>query len=149
MIDDFLASRVNAITSPSETVQHETLDTLVALAQLAAARCEDIRFRKDDFVAAFKTLPIKTSDLEFAVAAFLAQSGEVKTMQLLSCPFGSVASVHAWERFGASIQVILSNVFSVPYARYVDDLFGVDVHDPTGTAALARWVIEDLLGPRQ
>jgi len=77
-------------------------------------------------------------------------------MQLHCCPFGAVASVHAWHRLGAAVQCILANLFLVVYARYVDDLFSLDevvqpdlvsnFIGPTGTATLAREVIHELLG---
>ena len=74
-------------------------------------------------------------------------------MQLHCCPFGAVASVHAWHRLGAAVQCILANLFLVVYARYVDDLFSLDEVEqpdlvsefigPTGTATLARRVMLD------
>jgi len=147
MIDDFLFSLVNAAASPGERIQHDHLDVLVALArQIGHGR---IRFRKCDFANAFKTLPLRNEELFLAVATLLGENGEVWALQLLSCPFGAVGSVHAWHRFGAAIQSILANVFAVAYPRYVDDLFGVDLLDgqgPQETAELSRWVIEDLLG---
>ena len=65
--------------------------------------------------------------------------------------------MHAWHRFGSAIQLILANVFSIPYPCYVDDFFGADVQPepeeqafacatPAGAADIAHWVIEDLLG---
>ena len=55
------------------------------------------------------------------------------------------------------MQCVLANLFLIAYARYVDDLFALDVVDghaddsddlvgPAGTARLARLVIQDLLG---
>jgi len=148
LIDDFLASMVNAAASPGERVQHDHLDVLVALArQIGHGR---LRFRKCDFVNAFKTLPVRSEDLFLAVAVMLGENNAVWALQLLSCPFGAVGSVHAWHRFGAAVQLILANVFAVAYPRYVDDMFSVDACEdgsvPAETAALADWVIQDLLG---
>ena len=77
-------------------------------------------------------------------------------LQLWSCPFGSLGSVHAWQRQGTALRQTLARLFHIPYALYVDDLFGVDrspdceggTDTPItcGTARLARWVLEDLLG---
>jgi len=148
MIDDFLASLVNAAASVGERIQHDHLDVLVSLArQIGHGR---LRFRKCDFSNAFKTLPLRNEELFLAVSAFLGEDGQVWALQLLSCPFGAIGSVHAWHRFGAAIQNILANVFAIAYPRYVDDLFGLDVaEDSQGaadTAALSNWIIEDLLG---
>ena len=43
-----------------------------------------------------------------------------------ACPFGAVASVHAWERAGALIQVIARRLLKLPVYRYVDDFFSCD-----------------------
>jgi len=148
MIDDFLASLVNAAASVGERIQHDHLDVLVSLArQIGHGR---LRFRKCDFANAFKTLPLRNEELFLAVAALLGEDGEVWALQLLSCPFGAIGSVHAWHRFGAAIQNILANVFAIAYPRYVDDLFGLDVAADSDaaaeTAAVSNWIIQDLLG---
>ena len=59
-------------------------------------RAEDrkpVRFRKDDFVGAYKTLPLRLEDLELAVTVWRDASGSLRTLQLHCCPFGAVASV--------------------------------------------------------
>ena len=57
---------------------------------------------------------------------------------------------HAWHRVGAAFQLILASLFLPPYARYADDLLGADPvgagSAPAEAAALARWVIAELLG---
>ena len=155
-IDDFTASFINAATAPGESIHHDTLDVLVALLHSAGGSRKPVRFRKDDFVSAYKTLPLRLDDLELAVTVWRDASGSLRTMQLHCCPFGAVASVHAWHRLGAAVQCILANLFLVVYARYVDDLFSLDEVEqpdfrseligPTGTATLARRVIQELLG---
>ena len=155
-IDDFTASFINAATAPGESIHHDTLDVLVALLHSAGKNRRHVRFREDDFVGAYKTLPLRLEDLQLAVTVWRDASGSLRTLQLHCCPFGAVASVHAWHRLGAAVQCILANLFLVVYARYVDDLFSLDeveqpdlVSDfigPTGTATLARQVIQELLG---
>ena len=93
---------------------------------------------------------MRSEDLALAVAVWCDAGGALRAMQLYSCPFGAVSSVHAWNRLGAAVQCILANLFLVVYARYVDDLFALDEvehdaapsqHDlvgPAGTAGLAR-----------
>ena len=103
-----------------------------------------------------RTLPLRLDDLALAVTVWRNASGSLRTLQLHCCPFGAVASVHAWHRLGAAVQCILANLFLVVYARYVDDLFSFDEVEqpdfrsefigPTGTATLARRVIQELLG---
>ena len=155
-MDDFTASLINALTSVGEAIRHDSLDALVAIYRRLGRGSRKIRFRKEDFVAAFKTLPLKEEHLQLAVAAWLSGKG-VRAVQLLAAPFGALSSVHSWHRVGAAVQRILARLFAIPHARYVDDLFGMDAEcdstssegmaaGPLGTTELARFVIEDLLG---
>ena len=158
-IDDFSASRINEATQVSEKMLPETLDSLVALVlKMANSGRMRIRWRKDDFVQAFKTLPICSSHLPSAVVVWPEALAKDQCLQLLAMPFGSSASVSAWERFGLAIQGVLVQIFLVLYLRFVDDLFSGDAMEeririggetltgPAGTAWLARHVISDLLG---
>ena len=118
-IDDFTASFINAATAPGESIHHDTLDVLVTLLHSASEDRRPVRFSEDDFVGAYKTFPLRLQDLELAVAVRRDASSSPRTLQLHCCPFGAVASVHAWHRFGAAVQCILANLFLVVYARYV------------------------------
>ena len=64
-----------------------------------------MRLRKEDFVGAFKTLPLALAALCMAVAVWGEAAQKGWALQLGCCPFGAVASVYAWERFGSAIQV--------------------------------------------
>ena len=81
----------------------ETLDVLVSLARALRSR-GPLRLRKEDFVRAFKTLPLALSALCMAVAVWGEAAQEGWALQLWCCPFGAVASVYAWERFGSAVQ---------------------------------------------
>ena len=65
-IDDFTASFIHAATAPGESIHHDTLDVLVALLHSAGKNRRPVRFRKDDFVGAYKTLPLRLEDLQLA-----------------------------------------------------------------------------------
>lgn len=104
VIDDFSASRINECTTPTERIRMETLDVLVCLARSLRGR-GPLRLRKEDFVGAFKTLPLALAALCMAVAVWGEAAQEGWALQLWCCPFGAVASVYAWERFGSAIQV--------------------------------------------
>ena len=110
MIDDFSASLVNECTAPTERIRMETLDVLVCLARALRGR-GPLRLRKEDFVRAFKTLPLALAALSMAVAVWGEAAQEGWALQLWCCPFGAVASVYAWERFGCAIQVRASYPF--------------------------------------
>ena len=53
-------------------------------------------------------------------------SSQAYVSQHLGCPFGAVASVHAWERVGAAICHIAQMFLMLPMLRYVDDYFCPD-----------------------
>ena len=124
-IDDFSASFINAATAAGESIHHDTLDVLVALLHSAGENRKPVRFRKDDFVGAYKTLPLRLEILELAVTVLRDASGILRTLQLHCCPFGEGAGVHAWHRLVTVVKCILANLFLVVYARYVDDLFSL------------------------
>ena len=41
----------------------------------------------------------------------------------MACPFGAVASVHAWERVGAALTWLAQKFLKLALLRYVDDMF--------------------------
>ena len=130
-------------------MRHDSLDVLVGLVQLFGGTGRAPRMRKDDFTGAYKTLPIRGAHLDLAVSLFLGPSG-LQALELWACPFGALGSVYAWDRLGGAVQLILAELFLIPYARYMNDLLGADpagaTDGPVATAELARFVIEDLLG---
>ena len=117
-----------------------------------------MRWRKEDFKHAFKTLPLCSGHLPLAVTAWPEVVADGKALQLLCLPFGSSASVSGWDRFGLAIQCILADLFHVLYLRFVDDMFGGDsalengsndsecLVGPGGSARLAKVVVSELLG---
>ena len=65
-MDDFSDSNVNNATSIGKPLPVDTLDSLVSLASRAIAghgEHAEIRFRKEDFKGAFKSLPLRGEDL--------------------------------------------------------------------------------------
>ncbi len=48
---------------------------------------------------------------------------KVFVSQHTACPFGAVASVHAWERVGAAIAHVARKYLKISVLRYVDDFF--------------------------
>ena len=69
-IDVLFAPGINDAACPGEIIQHNTLDTLVGVVQLQAQRVGKVRFRKHDFVGAYKTLPAKLADLILSIAVW-------------------------------------------------------------------------------
>ncbi|CAK0911470.1 unnamed protein product, partial [Prorocentrum cordatum] len=154
VIDDFSASLINECTAPTERIRMETLDVLVSLARALRGR-GPLRLRKEDFVRAFKTLPLALSALCMAAAAWGEAAQEGWALLLWCCPFGAVASVYAWGRFGGAVQAILGRPFFAPAGRFVGDLFGIDpeggwaegpLAGAAGASRVSRFVIGTLLG---
>ena len=57
------------------------------------------------------------------VAACLLIDLQAWVSKHFACPFGAVASVHAWERIGALFAAIARKALHVAVYRYVDDFF--------------------------
>ena len=169
-IDDFTATGVNDCAAAAERCRVDSLDALVEMARIAAAAGTPV-LSKEDFVGAYKTLPVRGADLPLAHAAWAKGACEGYCLQLLSCPFGAVGSGYAWDRVGAVFQArgagatatrraprarqaILAKLFWLASGRFVDDLFRADADRGPGTggprdaAEVLRAVVEDLLGWR-
>ena len=54
------------------------------------------------------------------------KSCQVMVAQHAACPFGAVASVHAWERVGAAIAHLARKYLKIALLRYVDDMFAAE-----------------------
>ena len=64
----------------------------------------------------------------------------------LGLPFGSIASVHGWERMEELLVTMLRVVALCPALRYVDDFFRVSVDGVTLTGGLMLRVLTALVG---
>lgn len=140
-IGDFSASRINSTTVLPEKLRMGNLDGVVQMIraevrslslasqttslptlarQVDAANGEpvDIVFDKEDFVNAFKTLPIRAEDQPLFVTTWGGADARRQALQLLSMPFGATASVHGWERFAVGLQMVMVRpAFRCPRAR--------------------------------
>ena len=54
-----LQSFIDAATTPGEAIHHDTLNVLAALLHSASESRKHVRFRKDDFVSEYRTLPLR------------------------------------------------------------------------------------------
>ena len=128
LIDDMTFSWANRDCSPSEIVSHNTVDHVLGMARTLYAHSlnAELPIRKADFVGAFKTLPICSSHLQFAIAATRRVDGTAACLQMWSLPFGARTSVFGFERVGLALQAILAHIFFLVVLRYVDDVFSAD-----------------------
>jgi len=101
-VDDMTRSGCNAATAPSEKLAYESLDlflqTILAMEERVG---KDLSFWKADIDSAFRRIPIRPQDREYAHVAF-KYDGKVVIAKHLAMMFGGISSVHHWERQGAS-----------------------------------------------
>ena len=120
-IDDLSRSGVNACTLATEKLRNDTLDyfwetlrglnisvqallivCLCAFPPLCSCFClqEDVVMWTADIDSAFRRLPILAAHREHAAVVFV-RGGTTFISVHNSLPFGSIASVHGWDRIGA------------------------------------------------
>jgi hypothetical protein len=143
-------SGCNAATAPGEKLEHETLDLLLQAMRFTAQRSDvGLSLWKADIDSAFRRIPIKPEHRAFAWICF-KYNGHAVAARHLALMFGSVASVHHWERVGADggfhvyvvhglvrarmfagelITAIARRVLFLPVLRFVDDYFAAERED--------------------
>jgi len=103
-------SGCNAATAPGEKLEYETLDLLQQAMRTTAQALSDndsgvgLSLWKADIDSAFRRIPIKPAHRSFAWICF-KYNDQVVAARHLALMFGSVASVHHWERVGAPSNV--------------------------------------------
>ena len=139
---------VNGSTLPQEKLSHDTLDVLAEILFLFWSLVGEVpALFKTDIDSAFRRIPVRAGDRWACWVAFAAE-GKAFVAQHFACPFGAVASVHAWERIGAGLSHIAQILLMLPILRYVDDYFGPDRLDTVehGMQCFVR-LVRLLLGP--
>ena len=99
---------------------------------------------KADIDSAYRRMPLKpghrnlaaivfikgTSTLHHAVLAhgcgLLCTDGTVYIAVHWALPFGSIASVHGWDRMGSLLRALARKLLKLPVSRYCDDFFAGD-----------------------
>ena len=135
---------LNGCTHVPEAITHNHLDDLIEVMarlrrhvvwlNLAIAIAAFVCVRgigetpapwKLDVDSAFRRLPLAVEQRWAAAVAFMV--GDVVFIsQHFACAFGSLASVHNWERVGAMIVCFARRLLWIPVMRYVDDMFSAD-----------------------
>ena len=125
-VDDMTRSQCNAATEVSEKLTYESLDGLMDTIQyMQKTAGSDLNLWKADIDSAFRRVPLKPEHRKYAVVAF-KHDGQVILAKHLACPFGSVASVHNWDRVGEFIKAVARRLLHLPVSRFVDDYFAVE-----------------------
>lgn len=120
------AASINGACIPVEKLSHDHLDDLaVALEEIWQQTGLVFGLFKADVDAAFRRVPVMPEH-KWACAVAFVRNGETWTSTHNACPFGGVASVHAWERVGALVAHIARKMLKLVLFRYVDDFFGCE-----------------------
>ena len=99
-VDDFTRSGCNPCTTPSEKLHYDSLDVFIASLRVMAKQYSiDLEFWKADIDAAYRRVPVAPEHRQFAWI-FFKRRGTPLISQHFSLPFGSLASVHHWDRIG-------------------------------------------------
>ena len=111
---------------------HGHSDTFLALLRAARKHLgHDLCLWKADIDSAYRRIPVDPSDREFAWVAFL-RNGTPVAAQHVGLPFGSVASVHHWDRVGVvSLLSRLSCMTCCVCPRLADSCNRAQVAPPT------------------
>ena len=133
-IDDFSRSGCNAVTFPAEKLVYESLDSFTAALRRAHGRlgCK-MGLWKADIDSAYRRIPVHPAHGQHGWIVFLLH-GQAWASQHKGLPFGSVASVHHWNRVGALLCALARRLLHIPVSRYVDDFFAMDREGEAGHA---------------
>jgi hypothetical protein len=147
-VDDMTGSGVNGCAQPEGKTQTDAIDTLVRCAVLLkVATDREIGFWKADIDAAYRRVPIQECDKWASWIAFV-HKGEPVAAGHHSLMFGSLGSVHGWDKIGDTICHIARRSLHLAVGRYVDDFFAAEV---AGTEQHAMEcftrLVRALLGP--
>ena len=124
-IDDFLQSKVNALTSVQSKINVGRVSDVVHTAKVLVKHGrQDLVFLKSDFKSAYRTCPIKKQHLKWSdVVVQCPQTKQFFLSKQYAMPFGAVGAVYARDRVSDLLTTILSVLLLLPLSRFVDDLF--------------------------
>ena len=86
-----------------------------------------------DINAAFRRVPIRVEHRRYSHIVFKYE-GVTFISERYRLPFGSVASVHGWDRIGSLLCALGRKLLKIPLSRYVDDFFAADRAESTKVA---------------
>jgi len=125
-IDDYLSSEINGLSRVGKRITVGKIDTMISSMRLIKKRRPRQRMViiKSDFKAAYRSCPIKKKHLKWTkVIVWDPKEGKYRQTRHFCMPFGAVSAVYAWHRVGQALTTILSTALSIPFNRYVDDIF--------------------------
>ena len=147
-IDDFAESGVNDACRIGRRIRMGRIADLVQSARClrAAHPSQRLLVLKSDVKAAYRSCPIRASDIELAGILVRDPQGRIFVSHQYAMPFGAVAAVYAWDRLGAFLAGALTELFHLPVCRYVDDMFLVDFGELAAESRSLMLEVVALLG---
>ena len=118
----------NPCTRPTEKLKCDTLDLFFEVLRSLSEKlgvAVPLKLYKADIDSAFRRIPVLPAHRRFAYVAFLVERRTVIAGHA-AMPFGSIASVHHWDRIGSLLCAIARRILMIPMLRYVDDFFSAD-----------------------
>ena len=117
---------VNGYAFPTEKLAHDSLDKLAGSMRRMVDRGKFVPgLLKADVDSAYRRVPLMPSHRWACGVAYKLQ-GAVMCAIHHACPFGAIASVHAWQRIGAALCFLSRKLLKLSMHRYVDDYFATD-----------------------
>ena len=125
-VDDFSKSLVNECVVASEKLKYDTLDALlVTMRDMKSNSSAPLELFKIDIDSAYRRVPLKFEERQFAAVVF--KVGDVSYIaEHYALPFGSLGSVHGWDRIGALLRFLGRKLLKLPLHRFVDDFMGAE-----------------------
>jgi len=125
-IDDYLSSEINGLSRVGKRISVGKIDTMLSSMKLMKKNNpkRKLVIIKSDFKSAYRSCPIKKEHLDWTKIVVWDPKGKRYRQTRHFCmPFGAVSAVYAWHRVGQALTTILSTALSIPFSRYVDDIF--------------------------
>jgi hypothetical protein len=146
-VDDKTADGCNACARPTAKPTQDSVDMLVAvMIAFRSVVSNSCKLWKADIDSAYRRIPARASERWALWVAFLVD-GKPFAAGHNAMPFGSIGSVHGWDRIGSLFRHLGRRLLFIPLLRYVDDYFSMDTEELAAHAmtCFAR-VVRALLG---
>ena len=143
LIVDFERSEMNSLLKLHDSIVHNTLGAMFAMARAFARTSPNaiLMLTIMDFANAYKHIGVYNASTQFDVIALPDPKGGVEMAYLNTQPFGSRRAPTNWARVTQFVVFVHKQVFRVWLGVYVDNLFFLE---PQAAIEPARFVVEEL-----
>ena len=144
-MDHFTENGSNATITAKQSTCNDGLDLLRMLLILCMSMGLKVSLWKGDISKAYMRCPRRPQDSEFSAVVW-KDFGVTKISELLSMPFGSAGSVHAFHRVANVFIAVLRQLFFIMSGKYVDDFFGLTKAGQKNTGSQILTTLSHLFG---